>query len=356
MTGVQKVSYDILSSLDSSYDKYVIFGGGYDASEDFMSTFRDAGIKVIRVKYLRRDIGVHDVKCFFELYNLFRLESFDIVHTNSTKPGVIARIAAKIAGCKSVIHTVHGISFHKFEPNYKRVIYFLLEYISSFFSDVLISVNNYYLKYYPLINPKFVVHNSILKPEHNPVVERDNLDKLSIGFLSRLDHQKDPITLLKAINHIETDLPDYRGRVKVIFGGDGELLDECKRYASNNNIQSCIEFVGWVDNKQDFFENIDVFCLPSIFEAFGLVLLEAGWFSKPTIATNVEGIPEVIIDNRTGLLVDPRDYKALAKSIIYFLDNPEQISVFGLRAHQNVSKNFTFEKMIKKYHSIYQNL
>lgn len=354
MTGAQKVSFDILSNISSEYDKYIMFGSSYDVDDDFIKKFEDNNIKIVFFDNLKRDIGSHDFRCFFGLYSYFKLNNFDIIHTNSTKPGILARIAAKLSGCKSVIHTVHGISFHKFTPLHKRFFFWFLEYISSFFSDTLISVNNYYLKYYPIIKNKKVIHNTLNFTSTKKIKNLSSI--ITIGFLSRLDYQKDPITLLKAIKFINDEHYEYINKLKVIFGGDGDLLGDCKEFVRDNNLENVIEFIGWVDNKDLYFDSIDVFCLPSIFEAFGLVFLEAGLYSKPTIATNVEGIPEVIIDNETGFLVSPKDYEDLGRKIMYFIDNPDCILSMGKRANENIKKTFSFENMIYQYEAIYNEI
>ncbi|MBJ7221593.1 MULTISPECIES: glycosyltransferase family 4 protein [unclassified Brenneria] len=356
LSGVQQVSLDILSNLPDIYDKYIIFGGGYNPSDEFIRKFESQDVKIIFVPSLKREIGYLDVKAFCELFKIFREYKFDIVHTNSTKPGIVARFAAKLAGCRYVIHSVHGIAYHKFEKKHKRIFYYLVEFFFSFFSDVLVSVNRHYLKYYPFVRNKLCIHNAVtLRPATVDLISVSTLrkDKLRIGFMGRLDPQKDPLTLLQALKFgLETNL-FTRQDVTLTMAGEGELSAQCMRFVEENNLMDVVNFRDWIFDKENFYSHIDVFCLPSIYEAFGLVLGEAAVFGVPSIATNVEGVPEVITDDESGFLVDAKDYQALAEKIgIYVTDDALRVK-HGLNARRKVMSAFKLDDMIAKYEALY---
>ncbi|WP_275554906.1 glycosyltransferase family 4 protein [Mixta sp. Marseille-Q2659] len=355
LSGVQRVSLDILSHLDKEYQKFIIFGGGYTIEEALLKECEKNNIKIIIVNSLRREICLTDLKAFYDLYKIFRKEKFDIIHTNSTKPGIVARIAAKAAGCKKIVHTVHGIAFHKHQKIFFRIFYFLIEAFSCLFSDYLITVNKFYLKYYPHIRQKKAVHNSINFSGLHPCNKEIN-EVICFGFMSRLDVQKDPLTLCKAVRFALNNNFFKEKNIKIIIGGDGELKKECLDYVQKNNMDNIFEFVGWVTDKDNFYNRIDVFCLPSIYEAFGLVLLEAAFFSKPSIASNVEGIPEIIKDSYNGLLFNPTDYEGLAYCLKKYIDNKTLIKEHGENSNRNLLDNFKFDEMINEYKYIYEKL
>ncbi|HDM8234827.1 TPA: glycosyltransferase family 4 protein [Vibrio campbellii] len=356
LSGVQMISFDILKSLDNTYNKTIIFGSEYECSNEFIKVFEDINVKVVFVKNLKREIGMHDIKAFIELWKLFKQEQYDIVHTNSTKPGIIARIAAKMCGLK-VIHTVHGISFHKQESFIKRNLYYIIESFSNLFSDKLITVNRLYLKYYPLVKYKKCIYNGI-EFDHSINFKKKEKEKFTIGFLSRLDPQKDPITLLKAINHLVKENNLSEEKVEVIVGGGGELEFECKQYVLENDLSKFVKFIGWVKpcEKKAFYESIDVFCLPSSFEAFGLVFLEAANYKIPSVATRVEGIPEVIIDGETGLLVEVKDYQMLSEKLYQCYKNEVLVQNLGDAAYKRAINKFTLKKMNDQYKNLYQEI
>lgn len=119
-SGVQHISFEILKGLPNTvYDKTIIFSSqGTDAQKQFiLDTFAEINVRVIFSKYLKREISlIDDWRAFWEIYHICKVEHFDIVHTHSTKPGVIGRLAASFARIPLVIHTVHGLSFHRFIP------------------------------------------------------------------------------------------------------------------------------------------------------------------------------------------------------------------------------------------------
>ncbi|KGA35450.1 glycosyltransferase family 4 protein [Pectobacterium brasiliense] len=356
LSGVQQVSLDILSNISDCYDKYIIFGGGYNATPEFINIFESKGIKVIFVPSLKREICTSDIKATYELFKVFKEHKFDIIHTNSTKPGIVARIAAKLAGCRRIIHSVHGIAYHKFESPGKRVFYYVTECSFSFFSDVLVSVNQHYLKYYPFIKNKLCIYNAVtLSPKLNSSSSSNIIENqpLRIGFMSRLDRQKDPLTLLRALVFGLENSLFTRESILLTMAGDGELRQECIDFVDEHNLNDVVIFKNWISDKDSFYKNIDVFCLPSIYEAFGLVLGEAAVFGIPSIATNVEGIPEVIDDGETGLLVDPKDYESLARKIQIYANNPDLRIQHGLNAKEKVFSKFALSRMIKEYESLY---
>ena len=138
LSGVQRVSLEIMKSLpDSQYDKWILFSDSTDVGdrEQCEREFRRAGVRVISSNKMKRAIGLSDIGAVREIYRLCRRERFDIVHTHSTKPGVVGRIAATLARTPRVIHTVHGLAFHKFVGLPRWLFYWGCEMFASLFCD-----------------------------------------------------------------------------------------------------------------------------------------------------------------------------------------------------------------------------
>lgn len=354
LSGVQQITLDILSGLNESkkdinqiIEKTVICGELID--NDFKDVFANEGIKIISIPSLKRNIGLHDLKCFFELYKLFKNNQYDIIHTNSTKPGIIARIAAKCAGSKRIIHTVHGIAFHAHTSFVTRVIYYILENIATLFGDVNVTVNKKYIKYYPFVKSK-VIYNGVDFNQLNPA--KNNIDnELHFAFLGRLDEQKNPLEFIKAASIV---LSKYTGLIKPRFtlAGDGELREKCCHMIAELKLEDQISMPGWIKDKNKFFNGVDVLCQPSKWEAFGLVFVEAAFFCIPAIATNVEGIPEVVLQSETGILYNG-GAEALAEKMLVYLNDRNLVMEHGINAKKHVTKNFSKQRMIDDYASLY---
>jgi glycosyltransferase involved in cell wall biosynthesis len=358
LTGCQKIAYEILSHLsEKEYDKYILFGKGSVLSDaaKCIEVFEKAGVNILFSSNLKREIGIHDLFAFFEIYRLCKYHKFDIVHTNSTKPGIIGRMAAFLSGTPLVVHTVHGVAFHKYEQPIKRFFYYLCEFIASFFCHKIILVNKFYKKYYRLWKNKVVsIYNAIDYSQlpslkYNRCINDQNVNLLFVG---RLDIQKDPITLLKAFDIIVNDV---KKKCHLTIVGDGEYRDLCLSYIKQHNLESDVTMVGWVNDVSVYYSSHDIFCLSSIYESFGLVFLEAGYYELPSVATNVEGIPEVVEDGKTGYLVPPRNHQLLAEKLLILINSPQLRKQIGLAAKKKVITDFSIEKLIKSVEEIYHN-
>ncbi|ELW1717338.1 TPA: glycosyltransferase family 4 protein [Vibrio cholerae] len=353
MAGAQKVCFEILNSLsEEQYERYLICGlDNYVENTSFFNRFENIGITIIKVPTLKRDIGKHDLSCFFDLIKIFRQHRFDIVHTHSTKAGVVARIAAKISNTNRVIHTVHGISFHRYETTIKRFFYYVVELFSSLFSNDIITVNNYYKKYYrflPFVNLE-TIYNGICFDTFEVSKVKDST--INILFLARLDLQKNPFFLINAIEKIKDEsLGNLNIKVRIV--GDGPLKEELVAYVEKLGLNNFITFKGWTDDVSYEFSRADIFCVPSNYEAFGLVFLESAYFEIPTVTTCVEGIPEVVVHNKTGLLCQPNDIDSLSSALLCLINDDQLRKNLGRKAKKH-ALNFSVSNMVGAYASLY---
>lgn len=139
--------------------------------------------------------------------------------------------------------------------------------------------------------------------------------------------------------------------VKLFIVGEGPKRETLENLSQQLNLQQYVIFTGKVSNEElvRHYASSDVFILPSIKEALGVVLLEAMCMGIPVIASKVGGIPEIVIHKKTGILVPPRDSEALANSIMFLIDNPKICSKYGKNGQKFVHDNFTWEKISKKF-------
>lgn len=360
LSGSQLVSLEVLQSLSNDkFEKYIICGRHDSGIDEFIKKCEEANVKFIILDSQKRNIGFNDFQYLRRLINIFKKESFDIIHTNSSKPGLFGRIAAKLVGTKFILHTVHGIAFHNQLNIISRSFFFLIEIFSSLFCDQIILVNNYYKKYYKWMFwvPKKTIYNGInISKDYNSFYNHSRTQaNFQIIFLGRLEFQKDPITFLKSINYIKANNFDIYNNTLFKLVGEGDLKNECLNFIHKYSLDKQVQILDWTDNKWEILSKSSILVAPSLYEAFGLIFLEAGLMHIPVIATNVEGIPEVIIDKKTGFLVEPRDYKLLAKKIIELRSDFDLIKKMGDQNYLNVISQFNLEDKLNEYKKLYEN-
>jgi glycosyltransferase involved in cell wall biosynthesis len=356
LSGVQKISLEILKNLGPEYDKYIIFSSQscIGNMEETIQSFEDAGVTVIFVNSLVRELNLKkDFRALKQIYRICKEKKFDIVHTHSSKTGVLGRIAAKMAGVPNIVHTVHGVSFTKFTPKFKWLCYYVYEMFASLFCNRIVLVNEYYKKYFKYCPKKVsTIYNAIDYSSLNASaanVSKRSGDTIELLYVGRLDNQKDPLTMLLAFREVEK----IHKNIRLTIVGDGDLTDECKNFVSESKLDDKVIFAGWKSNTSEYYANSDIFVSSSIYEAFGLTFLEAGYFKLPVVATNVEGIPEIVLDKKTGLLSNPRDYKAMARNIRKLCGDVNRRKALGNAGYKYVTKTFSVKEMVKEYEKLY---
>ena len=356
LSGVQNISYEILKGLPSQeYDKTIMFSadGSEESKKNIIDAFKSIGVRVVFSSNLIRELNfVKDIKAFFEIYRFCRKEKFDIVHTHSSKPGVVGRIAATFAKVPYVVHTVHGLSFHKFVKFPKWQFYFLCEMFASLFCKKIVLVNKFYGKYFHLFkNKTSTIYNAVNYEKFAGIEQKQNNDeRINVLFVGRLDAQKNPLCLLRSARIVISK----NSSVHFTLVGDGEFYSECKRFITENNLSDNIYLAGWQKNPGIFYADADVFAASSIYEAFGLMFVEAGYFSLPVCATNVEGVPEVVQEGVSGFLCEPNDDEALAENILKFCNDKELRQNMGKESYRIATELFTINAMIQGYRKLYE--
>jgi glycosyltransferase involved in cell wall biosynthesis len=178
---------------------------------------------------------------------------------------------------------------------------------------------------------------------------KDFVRVLSVG---RLDAQKDPLTLLYAAKEIIMKEPC----TCFTLVGEGEEYKNCELFIQENDLEENIFLAGWQSEVGKYYRTHDIFLSSSIYEAFGLVFLEAGYYKLPVVATNVEGIPEVIEDNVTGLLCPPKQPHLLAMNVLRLIKDKNLRIAMGQRGYERVTNLFSIETMVNKYRNLYEKI
>ncbi|RYE49087.1 MAG: glycosyltransferase family 1 protein, partial [Sphingobacteriales bacterium] len=297
---------------------------------------------------------------------LIKIHKYDIVHSHTSLGGVIARLASIGLSCKS-LQTLHAFGADLFTPQPQKSIYWLIEKCLDFATDAYIAPSEYMKQYGVKLklfaaNKVNVVYNSLpLRPPMPDVVTSDRIrirttlnidDKLVFLFCGRLEPQKGVDILIKSL--AEDSLKGLEFVVLVCGQGDNEV--EYKQLAAELGVDTRIIWLGWQTNVEQFYAACDIYVMPSRWESFGLVFLEAMNFKKPIIATNAQAIPEVVAHAECGLISDNENVAQLAENIRALAVNSHLCRQMGEAGFHRLSIKFSFPEFVDKTFNVYTSL
>jgi len=324
------------------------------------------GVKPIPIPSLVRRIDpARDLSTFFSLRRLVIREKPAIVHTHTSKAGILGRCAAKLAGVPTIVHTPHGHVFYgHFGPLASRS-FLLVEKLLAFITDRMIALTESEREDYitfAVSNPnKIITIHSGVEVDHYMNVEVNVEEKkktlgldpkvLVVGTVGWLLPIKGPMYLLRAMERVWLSHPE----IQLVFVGKGDLENELRKKASQIGVNKRVKFLGWRDDIPEIMHILDVFVLPSLNEGMGRVLIEAMAAGRPIIASNVGGIPDLVIQGENGLLVPAKDIKALAEGIEYLLENQSERIEMGEKGRK-MATNYGVNSMVEKIDRLYLEL
>jgi glycosyltransferase involved in cell wall biosynthesis len=324
------------------------------------------GVRFIPVGSLVRQIHpVRDVVALLILLGHIRREQPDIVHTHTSKAGILGRLAARIAGVPHIVHTPHGHVFHGHFGRSASAVFLSIErYFTRFTEKVVALTAGEKHDYVDLAVAKAqdipVIHSGVDVGEFAgegfdaaAKMRAVGLDprKRHVGFVGWLLPIKGPGHLLNAMTAVWQEHPD----TELVFVGKGDLESALRAQASFAGCEGRVKFLGWRDDIPEIMPLFDIFVLPSLNEGMGRVLVEAMAAGRPVVASRVGGIPDLVRDGETGLLVPPRDELKLAAIISLLLSNPDKAGRMGALGRLKCWE-FSLCDMISKLDGLYRGL
>ena len=347
------------------YDVDLISGvitGSEDSMEDQV---RAAGIGIIRVPHLSRNPHpVHDYRAYRFLKSLFQEKQYDIVHTHTSKAGFLGRLAAHHAGVPIIVHTPHGHIFHGYFSSPMTRFYTLLERHAARKSDALIALTERGIEEHLAHGVgrrdqwSAIFSGIDLGPFENAIrmrrETREGLgikpDTLLVGAAGRLEPVKGFAYFVEAAHLLVEECPE----VRFVLAGDGSQRSFLEGQAADLSLQ--FEFLGMRDDIPALMAAMDLFVLPSLNEGMGRVLLEAAAAGVPVVATAVGGVPEIVKDGVTGLLVPPEDATALAGAMQRLLADCATRRRMGETARAEVAPRHGLGSMVQRIEALYETL
>ncbi len=323
------------------------------------------------IKSLKHDVKVkyvfHDFIAFIQMGIILRKVRPDIVHTNAPKAGILGRIAARIFWRRAkVIHTFHGLGFAK-EQGEKHFKFFVwIEKTCAKFTDVLVFVSRKNAAEAKelgigkntrteLIRAGVNFH-PILPLKFDPVAKKASLNipaKAKVVLaLANCKPLKNPLHFVFAAYKVLQQMKD----VYFIFTGDGPLRAQVNTLVKNLNVEKNVLFPGWRNDALELLAISDVYASVSLREGLPMSLLEAMSMRVPAVCYDVDGISEVITNNKTGFLVPPNDINMFADKLKVLLRHTALRERFEAAIDRRDFAEFTSATMVKKQERLYRSL
>lgn len=358
--GAQRYVYDLATAARAaSHEVAVVVGGTGPLTEKLAAV----GIRTIPLTLQQHRTFVGDLLTFnslFSLIRIFRAEHPDVVHVNSAKAGGLGALAARIARVPFIIFTAHGWEFNAPRLWLSKMGIKFFSWVTILLSYKTICVSNAVRRdvaWMPGVGRKLVtVYNGVAceplipREEARRVLSPRTTASYWIGMLSELHPTKRVDDAILAFAPIAARHPDTA--LLIISEGKERARLEC--LTANLHLEKSVVLLGFIKDAPQYFSAFDIFVHSSQSEALALAVLEAGCAALPTIATSVGGIPEIIEDGRSGLLVPVRDPASLARAIETLYDNPEKARSLGDALRVRVERDFTRERMVRETLFLYR--
>ncbi|THJ24582.1 MAG: glycosyltransferase [Nitrospira sp. CG24E] len=338
--------------------------GGQAATEENCRQLEKAAVRWMLLPSLTREVHpIKDARALWQLIRLFRQEQPALVHTHTSKAGVVGRVAAWWAGVPVIVHTPHGHVFYGHFGPLRSWLFLQVERVLSAITHRLIALTEAERQDHldrSVGNPgRFAVVPSGIDRERFGRARIDGKqqpdwfgcpsDALVVGSVGWLTDIKGHEYLIAAIAKLKQDFPSLH----LVIIGSGNRQNALLQQAESAGLRDAVHLLGHREDIAVCLAGMDLFVLPSLNEGMGRALIEAMAAGLPVIASRVGGIPAVISHERTGLLVSPGDASALAEALRRFLDRPEWAKQLGVAASRSVDSRYGSASMVRAIESIF---
>ncbi len=288
---------------------------------------------------------------FFQSFFLLRRIRPDIIHTHSPDLGFVCSFAARLFGIP-IVNTCHGVTFadKRFSSLKRMIEKFFLKY--AFFSAIIVvdkatlpAFHNAHIK------PVIYIPNGVDTKFFTPVSQNHKEEIFTFLFVGRIEKQKGLIYLIEAVKFLICSQKNF----KVLIVGEGSLINMLQSQVRKYQLENFIFFVGKKDKVQlrEYYQQANVFVLPSLWEGFPLTILEAWASGVAVIATKVNGIPAVCIDKKNALLIPKENPQELSIAMKTLLNNRNLTESLGQQGRNLVSKCYSWQTITDETLRVY---
>ena len=334
----------------------------------FPHLMRSQGFRVEQFHMVHGRISPRfDALALYELTRFIRHEHFDVVHTHSAKAGVLGRLAARLACSPAIVHTPYSLPFRtELRQGSRYYLYYGLEKTLAAFTDTIIATS--------LAEQKEIASSGLISRDRVPLIhncfdlERYDFShgqsktfkealgwdrsRSVVGTVARLSPQKGLLSLVECAGIVKQKLP----KIQFVVVGDGEQRITIEQKVATLALTQNFTLVG---NRADyllFMRAFDVFAFPSLWEGLPYAPIESMAIGTPVVASAATGTIDLIIHERTGLLVEIGDAQAMAAAILRLLGDANLASNLAYQARKYVEDNFNGDHPVDQTLHLYDQL
>jgi len=361
--GAQRFIYRLVTNLGvGKYDILVGAGPEGDNEQGLLFALTKKGINVRHLKYLRRSVNpfFDFILGLREVYNLAKQEKPDILFLCSSKAGAMGSLAGYWLGIEKIIYRIGGWTFNDPWPKWKKKFYLWLERWTAKFKDIIVNNAEADQKQAQKLGIKakdkiITIHNGIdanmvfLSREEARSVLNVHSTNLIIGSIANLYPAKGINHLVGAAALLMKEYPD----LMFVVIGEGAERKKIENQIKKLELKKNFILLGSILDAYKYLKMFDIFVLPSAKEGFPWTILEAMVAEVPVVATKVGGVPEIIENEKNGLLVVPESSKELDEAIKKLLSDNDLREAFAQEAKRTVEGKFNLKQMIQQYEDLF---
>ncbi len=334
--GAQRNTLYTVANLDPDRFEAVLITG---SEGPLVAEALASGRQVHLVDSLVREISpASDLIALWKLTSLLRLLRPEIVHTHSSKAGILGRWAAALAGVPHIVHSVHGFGFHDGQPRPLRGACVAAERLTGAELEILPR------------NRTWMIRSGIVLSDFMPR-PAPNGGGITVGMVACMKPQKAPLDFVRVASRVVRADP----RVRFVLVGDGEMRGAVERAIRDEGLESSVSLLGWRRDVPEILRGFDILLHTSLWEGLPRVFPEAMATGLPIVATRVDGAPEAIEEGVTGHLLDPGDVDGMALRILELAGDPERRRALGAAARERVQP-WDIDRMVRLQEALYDRL
>ncbi|MBO0442877.1 glycosyltransferase family 4 protein [Vagococcus fluvialis] len=351
------------------YDYQVLKSLGYEVHiaanfTDEVDHFEDADVIKHQISFDRNPFSKSNIAAYFQLKKIFKENYFEVIQTQSPSAGVVTRLSARKERRKGskVFYTPHGYHFYKGSSKLRWFIFYPIEKIMGFITDVIITINkeDYDIslnrkiakKIYqiPGVGVDDTKYFPISEIEKNIIKEKLDFpkDKLILSYIGELSIRKNQMFLLESL----IELNELQSNIQLMLVGTGNLEGKLKDYVKENNLVDMVSFLGYRTDVDEILKVTDIVLSSSTQEGLPVNIMESMFSGKPIIASNCRGNRDLVIDDYNGFIFEVNDKEEFSKKLLKLFSDPELRNRFGKKSLELASK-YKIESVSNKMKEIY---